>query len=239
MSKKKLVSLSLVVIMIAILSFSSLAWFNATDSVENKFMIADSDNDGLPDFSVEVFEHDKDNQEVDNLTFENIAPNAQLAKDPTVRNTGDYSMYTRLVVTLSDATTWLNASQKYDLTGTEDDKIIFEKLVNIDTAHWIRYDDPTIDTATDTITYVYYYNGVVAAGAETEALFTKVTIPHQLQQDDMNFGTDKTFTMTIRADAIQSENIVNANSSLTQFNDAYKAFIETANWQANAAYPQP
>ena len=236
MSKKKLLSLALVVIMIATISFSTLAWFNASDSVTNDFLIADSNGDGKPDFSVEVFEHDKDDREVDNLKFENITPNAQLEKDPTVRNTGDYSMYTRLVVTLSDATTWLTASAKYNL-ATEP-KFIFEKLVNINTAHWIRYNEPEIDITADTITYVYYYNGVVDPNGVTEPLFEKVTIPYQLQQDDMNFGADKTFTMAIRADAIQSKNIVNANSSLTQ-NDAFKAFIETANWQAGAAYPQP
>lgn len=233
MSKKKLLSLALVVIMIAILSFGTLAWFNATDSVTNEFMIADSNNDGTPDFSVEVFEHDENDQEVDSLTFENITPNAVLEKDPTVKNTGDYSMYTRLVVTLSDATTWMNSSATYDLAS--ESKFILEALVDINPA-WVRYDDPAIDTAADTITYVYYYNGVLASEATSEALFTKVTIPYQLQQADMNFGTDKTFTLTIRADAIQSDNIVNAASTLNQ-NDAYKAFIETAKWSAAAEYP--
>ena len=56
MSKKKILSLSLVVIMIAILSFSSLAWFNDSDSVKNDFHIATSDDPSDPDdiFSVDV-----------------------------------------------------------------------------------------------------------------------------------------------------------------------------------------
>lgn len=232
MSKKKLFSLSVVVIMIAILSFSSLAWFNDTDAVKNEFKIADSDGDNTPDFSVDVFEHDETGKEVEELTFEKITPNAQLAKDPSVRNTGDYSMYTRLVVTLSDAKTWMDASAKYDLTGSEDDNVIFEKLVDIH-ANWVRYDLPVYDATADTLTYVYYYNDVLAPDAVSYPLFTKVTIPHQLQQADMNYGADDTFTMDIRADAIQSDNIVNPDSTLAA-NDAYKAFVEGANWSPYA-----
>ena len=39
MSKKKLLSLAVVAIMIAILSFSSLAWFTDNDSATNDFQI--------------------------------------------------------------------------------------------------------------------------------------------------------------------------------------------------------
>ena len=40
MSKKKLFSLAVIVIMIAILSFSSLAWFTDADSAKNDFTVA-------------------------------------------------------------------------------------------------------------------------------------------------------------------------------------------------------
>ena len=57
MSKKKLLSLAVVVIMIAILSFSTLAWFNDSDSVSNKFYVADSEDTSPDDiFSVDVYE---------------------------------------------------------------------------------------------------------------------------------------------------------------------------------------
>ena len=60
MSKKKLLSLSLVVIMVAILSFGTLAWFNDADSVTNEFYVADSDGDGMPDFTIDVKEQKVD-----------------------------------------------------------------------------------------------------------------------------------------------------------------------------------
>ena len=59
MNKKKVFILALAVCLIAILSMSTLAWFNAADDVTNKFMIADSDGDGTPDFSVSVWETDR------------------------------------------------------------------------------------------------------------------------------------------------------------------------------------
>ena len=58
MRKKKLFSLAVVAIMIAILSFGSLAWFSDSDSVTNDFGIAGGENQD-PDqiFSVDVMEY--------------------------------------------------------------------------------------------------------------------------------------------------------------------------------------
>ena len=49
MNKKKLLSLALAVIMIAILSFGTLAWFSDSDDVTNNFYIASSDDPSDPD----------------------------------------------------------------------------------------------------------------------------------------------------------------------------------------------
>ena len=56
MNKKKIFVLALAVCLLATVSFSTLAWFNASDKVENKFYVADSNGDGTPDFTVDVFE---------------------------------------------------------------------------------------------------------------------------------------------------------------------------------------
>ena len=56
MNKKKIFVLALAVCLLATVSFSTLAWFNAADKVENKFYVADSDGDGTPDFTIDVFE---------------------------------------------------------------------------------------------------------------------------------------------------------------------------------------
>ena len=77
MSKKKLLSLALIVIMIAILSFSTLAWFNDSESVTNKFQIATSADPYDPDaiFSVDLWEKTPGNdKEQVGHTYEKILP---------------------------------------------------------------------------------------------------------------------------------------------------------------------
>lgn len=223
MSKKKVLSLSLVVIMIAILSFSSLAWFNDSDSVTNDFHIATSDDPADPDdiFSVDVWENTPDgDKDQDGHSYENILPGSNLEKEVVVENTGAYDQYVRVVVTLSDGKAWVDAlGAGYDL-GT-----IFE---GHDESKWTRNVGTLVD---DTITYVYYLNEPLAP-TETATLFTNVVIPTHLDQADMatlNGG----FELTIRADAIQTENLGDGVDT------AVKAFA-VVNWgnPANTA-PQP
>lgn len=239
LNKKKVLVTSLAVSLIAILSFGTIAWFNATDDITNTFKIADSNNDNEPDFDVEVFET-KEGVEVDAKEYIDILPNEVLDKNPTVRNTGDYDMYTRVVVTLSDAATWIAASEKYSLAAN--DLEILEKMIDLN-AKWVRYEEPVYNPTANTLTYVYYYadvvEGVQGTGTDktTEALFTKVTIPYQLQSEDMNYGVDKGFTIDVKADAIQSDNIISDTTTIEN-SEAYTAF-SIADWTAGSAYPEP
>ena len=109
MSKKKLLSLSLVVIMIAILSLSSLAWFSDSDDVTNNFYIASSDDTDPDDiFSVDVWENTPDgDKDQDGHEYKDILPGDVLKKEVFVENTGYYDQYVRVTVTVSDATAWM------------------------------------------------------------------------------------------------------------------------------------
>jgi len=232
MTKKKILVVSLVICALAILSMGTIAWFNSTASVVNTFMFDDTDNDGSPDFKVQIFET-KNSVEVDHNDYPHVAPGAKLPKDPTVRNIGDYAMYTRMVVTLSGADAWIKMSDKYSIA--DDDLLILEKMVDIHT-NWQRFDNPVYDATTDTLTYVYYHNGIVEMGIQTAPLFTQVNIPTAPQQDDMRFVDDK-FNITVKADAIQSDNIIPTGATIVG-NEAYTAF-SSANWAAGVNYPQP
>ena len=234
MSKKKVFALALAVCLIAIASMSTLAWFNATDSVENQFKFDDTDGDGTPDFKVDIFETDSNgNPRPAGKEYPHVAPGAVLAKDPTVKNIGDYGMYTRIVVTLSNASVWIAASDKYSIA--DDDNCILEEMVDIH-PNWVRFDNPVYDAAANTLTYVYYHNGIVEKGVTTAPLFTTVTIPTEPQQEDLRFADNK-FTITVKADAVQSDNIIAPGATITG-NEAYTAFVN-ANWTAGQAYPEP
>ena len=225
MNKKKLFSLALAVIMIAILSFSTLAWFNDSDSVTNEFHIATSDDPTDPDdiFSVDIWENTPEgDKDQDGHSYDDILPGSNLKKEVNVENTGAYDQYIRVVVTLNNANAWVDIlGYGYDL-GT-----IFE---GHDEALW-DYSVGTHDRANDQLIYVYYLNRKLAP-QETVSLFTNVKIPTFLTQEDMaklNGG----FELTVRADAIQTENL--GEGVVT----AQQAFA-VANWGHYAnTEPQP
>ena len=214
MSKKKLLSLALVVIMIAILSFSSLAWFSDSDDVTNEFLIAGSD-DADPDeiFSVDVWEdNDGDGQPDDNgdgLTYEDILPGDLLMKRAYVANTGSYEQYIRVTVTISDAEAWINAlGANFDVTKV---------FVNYDANMWCHVWN-NLNEATaipETITYVMYYKEILPVDGKI-TVFTDIQIPTTLTQEQAAaFSNDNVpgFTIDVKADAVQTRNVgVDANT---------------------------
>ena len=140
MNKKKLLSLALVLVLIATLSFGSLAWFSDTDEVTNKFMVADSASNPDDIFSVDVWEYvdgDKITEDQDGHTYEDILPGGRYHKEPYVENTGSYDQYVRVKVTVTNADAWIAAlGNGYDL-GT-----MFE---GHDESAWTRYEPGVYD----------------------------------------------------------------------------------------------
>ena len=79
-AKKKVFIIALAVCLIAILSFSTLAWFTDKDTVENEFLVAGSD-DQDPDeiFSVDVWENTPEGiEDQDGYTYNDIQPGDKL-----------------------------------------------------------------------------------------------------------------------------------------------------------------
>jgi len=214
MSKKKLLSLALVVCMIAILSFSTLAWFSDSDEVTNEFYVASSEDDSADEiFSVDVWENTPDgDKDQDGYEYKDILPGSQLKKEVYVENTGYYSQYVRMTVTVTNADAWIAAlGNGYDLGtifgGHEESK-------------WVRLDVGTYDGTANTYTMVYYLTETLEAG-ETACLFETVNIPTHLTQADMVF-IGGSFDLTVVADAVQTENL--GIDTTDDICDAYQAF---------------
>ena len=113
MTKKKVFVTALAVCLIAILSMGSLAWFSAQDSVTNNFYVADSEDNNPDDiFSVDVYEkYDSDGDGTpeeyqSGITYNDIHPGDELAKDAIVKNPGHYVQYIRVIITISDKAVW-------------------------------------------------------------------------------------------------------------------------------------
>ena len=212
MNKRRVLTTAIAVCLIAILSCGTLAYFTSTKSITNKFYTASYDPENPPTadelFSIKIYETAKDGAEdTDGLEYKDILPGQELSKDPTIVNTGKYSAYVRLSVTVTDATAWKTVCQKYSLN--------LEDIFGGINTKWERK-EISEDTAADTLTYVYYLNEELAAGAES-TLFETVKIPTQLTVEEMTELSY--FEIQITGDAIQSAN-TGAN--------AYEAF--TANW---------
>lgn len=198
--KRKTLIVALVVCLVAIMAFGTLAYFSANDDITNKFMVADSekieDEDDL--FSVKVDETLPDGSKTtDGITYDKIQPGDKLDKDPTITNTGKYDQYIRVNVTVSNAKNWMAACEKH---GIADLTTIFG---GYKAADWTRVDDPVYDIKADTLTYTYYYNEVLAPEASV-VLFTTVTIPSSFDVSDM-FAL-KSFELSVGAQAIQAAN---------------------------------
>ena len=209
MSKKKILSVALVVILLATLSLSSLAWFSDSDSAKNDFLVAgseDSDPDDI--FSVDVWENNDDDAEADDngtgLKYENILPGDVLKKNVFVENTGSYDEYIRVTVTISDAEAWINA-----LGENANEAAVLAIFDGFEIGNWTHIWN-NLNEATEIpeqIVYVMYYKNILPAG-EKISVFENVIIPTSLtQQQAAAFGADG-FSIDVKADAVQTRNVV-------------------------------
>ena len=222
LTKKKIFVMALALCLAAIISTGTFAWFNYTDTVENVFKVTDSDSDGTPDFSMELWETDESGAKTDHREYADLTPGDVRAKDPTVENTGNYDQYIRAYVTFTDASALQAACAKYNLSTD------LRTWLNVDGSVW---DAANIneDQNADTITYCYYLKRVLEKkdGNNTDQvqLFTEVTIPGKFQIEDLS-GDATSLNIGIKAEAVQTAN------TGTYAAEAFQ-FVE---WEAFTAY---
>ena len=211
-NKKKILAAALAVCLLGTISYSTLAWFNASQTVTNKFMVAttggglgggstpstpqdkifsldlyeivDKNGDGTVDEATEKVAYRDD--ATTGWDYDNVLPGVVYHKQPVVENTGSYDQYIRVVITLSNAAKWQTVLPVgYDLG---------EIFLEHDEALWtrdetIKLDDGSVaaaiaDTTNDTISYVYYLNSDLAPAASVN-VFTGVKLPTTLTQEDL------------------------------------------------------
>ena len=215
MKKRRVLVAAIAVCLIAILACGSLAYFTFTaPKVTNKFYTYSTTDfpDGPPTdvkdlFSIVIYETDAaGSKDYDGLTYEEVLPGSQLAKDPTVENTGKYDAWIRLKVTITNASNWQKACSDIGLTNLGE---IFLNFNDEDDAskitgwHCANPTTPTYDAAKDTLTYIYYSNNPLKPG-EASKLFNGMQIPAKLTVEHM-FALSS-FQIIIEGDAIQSDN---------------------------------
>ncbi len=233
-TKKKVFVVALAVCLVAILSAGSLAWFSAEDTVDNTFIIAGSNDKENDVFSIDLYEmKDTDGDGVGDTKTDygivygdnnEVVPGAELCKEAYVENTGKYDQYVRVKVTLSDVTTWKNVLGIQNITDPVDLNKFFDVAADFDTT-WYKNDaEITYDSATDSLTYVYYYNDVLGANDPAVAFIHGVSIP-----EDMTAGhvedMQGSFKLSFVAEAIQSTNMLDSYGAV-EYQNAIDSFAK-------------
>ena len=203
--KKRVFVVALVVCMLAILSVGSLAWFNDSKSITNDFFVGTSEDDNNPEFSVKVSETGTDGLEttVGNEYF-NVLPGATIDKNPTVTNTGDFTQWIRVKVTLNKAQGWIAAGGTVKFTELFEGAAYGDVVADANNANvtWLLVnDDAAVDG--DNATW-YLYLRTKLDPDDYSTLFTSVKIPTNFTQQEMAaFGN--TFSISVVAEALQYE----------------------------------
>lgn len=225
-TKRKVLVGALAVSLVAIISVGSLAWFSDSDEAKNKFMVASSkDQDPDDTFSVDVWEYvpeenDEDPVPRDGHTYEDVMPADNLKKETYIENTGKYDQYIRMIVTVSDATAWANVLDK-----DVEDVLITDIVTGLNEVGF-GLDDTIYSDTDDTLTYVFYGNGILPAGANAK-LFDAVQIPEGMTKEQAAAfevrGDDEqgSFTIDVKAQAVQTKNL---GEGATVFAKAKSAF---------------
>ena len=206
--KKRILIVALVVCLIAIVGFGSLAYFQSSKNLTNYFAVAGIIDPTDPEETIDpedLFSIKLDEQVIggttrteDGNTYTGILPGDTLTKDPTVTNTGKYDAWVRVKVEVSDYTAWAAACRKHSIT---DLAAIFNEH---DATVWSQgQQDFALNQENDTATFVYYYNTAVKPG-DSVTLFESITIPAVFDIDDM--VSLSTFQIKITGEAIQAAN---------------------------------
>ena len=213
MTKKKILVLALTVAMAAILVVGgSLAYLTDKKTVTNAFTMGD--------VKITLDETNVKNPTGDRVTSNEyeVYPGAVVTKDPIVHNVGKNGAYIRATVNVSN---WMNLAAAYypefePRYPEAEYKAALNLLVGELGAGW----SVVGVTAGDTFTigqfdakFILKYEGVLASGADTTAMFQTVTIPAGID----NANTDSFKEVKVVAQAMQA-------NGFETWEDAFAAF---------------
>lgn len=201
MTKKRFVAILLCVTLVALAAIgATFAYLTDTKTVDNTFTMGN--------VAIKLDETNVNDPEGARVTSNayNVYPGAVVTKDPIVHNTGKNAAYIRATVNVSN---WMNLVGAYypDFKytfGQEGYKAALNLLVGELGEGW----SVVGVTAGDTFTigqfdakFILKYDGKLAAGADTTAMFQTVTIPAGID----NANTESFSGVKVVAQAIQAD----------------------------------
>lgn len=219
--KKKLMAIALAVCVVAVLAAgASLAYFtDKTEAANNTFTMG---NVKITLDETDLTKTDKSRTPAGN-TYTNLYPGMDMDKDPIVHNVGKNDAWVRVIVRVANGAAFMD---KFAIAPYASSPL--EGLTHGLGEGW-QITASTKDTATNDMVYTIVYNTVLKPGESTPAVFNKLYIPATFGNGEMAAITYKNanneavngFTMSIHAEAIQSEGL-NATSCQDAFTN-YRA----------------
>lgn len=211
--KKKVLALSMCIALAAIaIVGASLAYFTDTKTATNTFTMGN--------VKIKLDETNVNDPKGDRVTSNvyNVYPGAVVTKDPIVHNTGKNGAYIRATVNVSN---WMNLVSAYypDFKETfpnDGYKAALNLLVGDLGEGWSVVDVVAGDVFTIgqfDAKFILKYDGVLATGADTTAMFQTVTIPTGID----NANADSFDEVKVVAQAIQAD-------GFDTWEDAFAAF---------------
>ena len=205
MTKKRFVAILLCVTLVALAAIgATFAYLTDTKTVNNTFTMGN--------VAIKLDETNVNDPTGDRVTSNaySVYPGAVVTKDPIVHNTGKNAAYIRATVNVSN---WMNLCAAYypDFKytfGQEGYKAALNLLVGELGEGW----SVVGVTAGDTFTigqfdakFILKYDGKLAAGADTTAMFQTVTIPAGIDNANTeSFSGVKVVAQAIHADGFET-----------------------------------
>lgn len=201
MTKKRFVAILLCVTLVALAAIgATFAYLTDTKTVDNTFTMGN--------VAIKLDETNVNDPTGDRVTSNtyNVYPGAVVTKDPIVHNTGKNAAYIRATVNVSN---WMNLCAAYypDFKETfpnDGYKAALNLLVGELGEGWSVVGVEAGDTFTIgqfDAKFILKYEGALAAGADTTAMFQTVTIPTGID----NVNADSFSGVTVVAQAIQAD----------------------------------
>ena len=201
MTKKRFVAILLCVTLVALAAIgATFAYLTDTKTVDNTFTMGN--------VAIKLDETNVNDPTGDRVTSNaySVYPGAVVTKDPIVHNTGKNAAYIRATVNVSN---WMNLCAAYypDFKETfpnDGYKAALNLLVGELGEGWSVVGVEAGDTFTIgqfDAKFILKYDGALASGADTTAMFQTVTIPAGID----NANTDSFKEVKVVAQAIQAD----------------------------------
>ena len=217
-AKKTILIVAAMLLVAALAVGGTLAYLTSTtDEVVNTFTVGDVEitltetstaNEGKGILAGEAVKDEKD--EFVGYKY-HILPGLKYDKEPVVTvEEGSEDCYVRAFITI-------DKSSEFDAIFAAN-KLTMADVLNFNTTNWTAQTATVVDKDANTRTYEVRYNAIVTEPKALEALFTTLTVPGSLTNDQLESIAG--FQVTIYAQAIQADGFADAPAAFTALNNA-------------------